>query len=471
MAEETRKNNIGYSLSNTPVTSIALIIVCAGYLIAPLGMAAVNVAIPALALDLQANAMKVGWLPTIYILSNVAFILPFGKLADNYGRKRVFVAGLVLNAVAAGMCAIATNIDWVLFWRFVQGAAGAMIFGTGIAIITSVTPSHKRGAALGTVAACVYIGLTLAPAVGGWLTQWLGWRSVFYFQIPLIIALLVVIKMKLQGDWKNEKHSSFDWWGSGIFIVFSFTLVYGLSKLPSLLGMVLLSASIVSLIAFIYHQSRSRRPLIRVQMFRESRVFSLSLSTSFLMYGSNFAIIFLFSLYLQYIRGFSPAEAGQILLLQALFMAIVAPIAGKLADRFQPRIIATLGCMIVTVGFIFLIQINLETSAAYIGASLSLIGIGFGLFSTPNNSAIMGAVNEQEVGVASASMNLSRTIGNLVGMSLVNLMMHHYLGDATFTPDQNPALMNTVSLALNMSLSFVLVACVLSAMRGRQHMS
>lgn len=471
MAKETRKNNIGYSLSNPPVTSIALIIVCAGYLIAPLGMAAVNVAIPALALDLQANAMKVGWLPTIYILSNVAFLLPFGKLADNYGRKRVFVAGLVLNAVAAGMCAIATNIDWVLFWRFVQGAAGAMIFGTGIAIITSVTPSHKRGAALGTVAACVYIGLTLAPAAGGWLTQWLGWRSVFYFQIPLIVALLVVIKMKLQGDWKNEKHSSFDWWGSGIFIVFSFTLVYGLSKLPSLLGITLLSGSVMSLIAFVYHQSRSRRPLIRVQMFRESRVFSLSLSTSFLMYGSNFAIIFLLSLYLQYIRGFSPAEAGQILLLQALLMAIVAPIAGKLADRFQPRIIATLGCIIVTVGFIFLIQINLETSAAYIGASLSLIGIGFGLFSTPNNSAIMGAVSEQEVGVASASMNLSRTIGNLVGMSLVNLMMHHYIGDATFTPAQNPALMSTVFLALSMSLSFVLVACVLSAMRGRQHMS
>ena len=457
-------------MSTSPVTSIALIIVCAGYLIAPLGMAAVNVAIPALALDLQANAMKVGWLPTLYILSNVAFILPFGKLADNYGRKRVFVAGLILNAVAAGMCAIATNIDWVLFWRFVQGAAGAMIFGTGIAIITSVTPPHKRGAALGTVAACVYIGLTLAPAVGGWLTQWLGWRSVFYFQIPLIAALLVVIKMKLRGEWKNEKHSSFDWWGSGIFITFSFTLVYGLSKLPSLLGVALLSASMISLIAFVYHQSRSRRPLIRVQMFRESRVFSLSLSTSFLMYGSNFAIIFLLSLYLQYIRGFSPAEAGQILLLQALFMAIVAPIAGKLADRFQPRIVATVGCVIVMIGFIFLIQINLQTSAAYIGASLSLIGIGFGLFSTPNNSAIMGAVSEQEVGVASASMNLARTIGNLVGMSLVNLMMHHYLGNATFTPDQNPALMSTVFLALTMSLSFVAVACVLSAIRGRQRM-
>lgn len=458
-------------MSKTPVTNIALIIVCAGYLIAPLGMAAVNVAIPALALELQANAMKVGWLPTLYILSNVAFILPFGKLADNYGRKRVFVAGLVLNGLAAGMCAIATNIDWVLFWRFIQGAAGAMIFGTGIAIITSVTPSEKRGAALGTVAACVYIGLTLAPAVGGWLTQYLGWRSVFYFQLPFIAILLVVIKLKLHGEWKNEKHSDFDWWGSGIFIVFAFTLVYGLSKLPSILGIALLGASLLSLIAFIYHQSQSRRPLIRVQMFRESRVFSLSLSTSFLMYGSNFAIIFLLSLYLQYIRGFSPAEAGQILLLQALCMAIVAPIAGKLADRFQPRIIATLGCAIVAAGFIFLNQIDIQTSAAYIGASLALIGIGFGLFSTPNNSAIMGSVSEQEVGVASASMNLSRTIGNLVGMSLVNLMMHHYIGDATLTPDQNPALMSTVSLALMMSLSFVVVACVLSAVRGRQHMS
>lgn len=455
-------------MSKLPVTSIALLIVCAGYLIAPLGMAAVNVAIPALAEDLQANAIKVGWLPTLYILSNVAFMLPLGKLADNYGRKRIFVAGLALNALAAGMCAIATNIDWILFWRFIQGAAGAMIFGTGVAIITSVTPSHKRGAALGTVAACVYVGLTLAPAVGGWLTEWLGWRAVFYFQIPFVLVLLVLIRLTLHGEWKNDQHSRFDWLGSSIFIIFSFSLVYGLSKLPELLGIILVLISIMSLMMFVFHQSQHNQPLIRVQMFRESRVFSLSLSTSFLMYASNFAIVFLLSLYLQYIRGYTPAEAGQILLLQALCMAIVAPIAGKLADRFQSRIVATLGCVIVASGFSFLNQIDIETSAAYIGGSLALIGLGFGLFSTPNNSAIMGAVNEQEVGVASASMNLSRTIGNLVGMSLVNLMIHHYIGDATFTPEQNPALLSTVSLALKMSLGFVIVACFLSAVRGKQ---
>jgi EmrB/QacA subfamily drug resistance transporter len=455
-------------LSKLPVTTTALIAVCVGYLIAPMGMAAVNVAIPTLAADLQANAIKVGWLPTLYILANVAFMLPFGKLADNYGRKRVYVLGLLLNAIAAAMCAIGTHIDWILFWRFVQGAAGAMIFSTGVAIVTSVTPPHKRGAALGVIAACVYVGLTLAPAVGGWLTEWLGWRAVFYFQIPLVLALLVFIKLKLHGEWKNQHHSRFDWIGSAIFVTFAFTLVYGLSKLPSLFGFFLLTISFLSLAGFILHQSRDKQPLIRVQMFKESRVFSLSLSTSFLMYGSNFAIIFLLSLYLQYIKGFSPSEAGQILLLQALCMAIVAPMAGKLSDRFEPRIVATIGCVIVAIAFAFLNQIDITTSATYIGSSLALVGLGFGLFSTPNNNAIMGAVKEQEVGVASASMNLSRTIGNLVGMSLVNLMMHFYIGDATFTPEQNPALMSTVSLALMMSLSFVTLACILSAVRGKQ---
>lgn len=459
---------LDFYLSRLSLTTTALIAVCTGYLIAPMGMAAVNVAIPALAQDLQANASKVAWLPTLYILASVAFMLPFGKLADNYGRKRIYALGLILNAMSAFMCAVATNIDWILFWRFVQGAAGAMIFSTGVAIITSVTPANKRGSALGILAAFVYIGLTIAPAIGGWLTEWLGWRAVFYFQIPLMLALVIFIKCNLHGEWKNDVHSRFDWIGSGIFATFAVSLVYGLSKLPSALGIFLVALSLCSLVAFIVHQSRDKQPLIRVQMFRESRVFSMSLLTSFLMYASNFAIIFLLSLYLQYIKGFGPAYAGQILLVQALVMATVAPFAGKLSDRFEPRIIATLGCSIVAVGFALLIQLNTQTSALYIALALAVIGFGFGLFSTPNNSAIMGAVKEQEVGVASASMNLSRTIGNLVGMSLVNLMIHYYLGDATFGDNTNPELMSTISLALLMSLIFVIFASGVSALRGKQ---
>ena len=449
------------------VAKFALIIVCLGSIIGPIGMASVNIAIPDLAADLQANAKMVSWLPTLFILSSVIFMLPASKLADNYGRKRIYAYGLALNAFSSFMCGLGTSIEWLLFWRFVQGAAAAAIFGTGVAIITSVTPAHKRGAALGITAACVYVGLTVAPAVGGWLTELWGWRSVFLFQVPIVIALLLLIKIRLTGEWKNAEKTQYDWWGTGIFAVFSSSLVYGLSILPNMLGFAMLGLSVISLTFFIVHQSRSRRPLIRVQMFRESRVFSLSLATSLLMYASNFPLVFLMSLYLQYVKDLSPSHAGQVILVQALSMAIMAPLSGKLADRFEPRLVATLGCVIVAFGLYVLSLMNTETSITYIACSLLLIGFGFGLFSTPNNNAIMGGVQVHEVGVASASMNLSRTIGNLFGMSLVNLMVHYYLGNAQFTQEQNPALIQTVEMALNMSLAFVVVACVISAFRGK----
>jgi predicted MFS family arabinose efflux permease len=273
--------------------------------------------------------------------------------------------------------------------------------------------------------------------------------------------------MRLSGEWKNDQKTKYDWWGTFIFAVFASSLVYGLSIVPNSLGLVMLGLSAICLALFILHQSRSRRPLIRVQMFRENRVFSMSLTTSLLMYASNFPLIFLMSLYLQYVKDLSPSHAGQVILVQALSMAIMAPLSGRLADRFQPRVVATLGCVIVACGLLVLSCMNAQTSVTYITSSFLLIGIGFGLFSTPNNNAIMGAAKSHEVGAASASMNLARTIGNLLGMSLVNLMVHFYLGNAQFTPEQNPALIKTVEMALNMSLAFVVVACVISVLRGK----
>tara|TARA_R110000868_G_scaffold123445_5_gene326926 strand:- start:263 stop:1642 length:1380 start_codon:yes stop_codon:yes gene_type:complete len=451
----------------SPATA-ALMIICLGCFIGPLGVAAVNIAIPDLAADLHANAKMVSWIPTIFLLSNVAFMLPFGKLADNYGRKRIYSYGLILNALASVMCAWGDVIEWILFWRFIQGAASAMIFGTGVAILSSVTSPNKRGFALGLAAACVYIGLTIAPVIGGWLTQTWGWRSVFLFQVPLVIGLIVLIKFKLPGEWKNEKFSRFDWLGTGIFAFASTALVFGLSLLPSWSGAILLLLAALAMVYFVVHQSRHKEPLIRVQMFSESRIFSMSLSTSLLMYASVYPLTFLLSLYLQYVKQFSPVEAGQIILVQALAMAVVAPIAGRLSDKIQHGILASLGCCVVALGFLILGQMDTDTTATYISGSLVLIGIGFGLFSTPNNNAIMGAVHSRELGVASASMSLARTIGNLVGMSLVNFLVHIYLGDAHFTQQQIPALLKTVSFSLHLSFVCVLLACFLSASRGKK---
>lgn len=431
-------------------------------------MASVTIALPDLAQDLQASAKMVSWMPTLFLLSSVALMLPCGKLADNYGRKRLYTYGLALNAIASAMCAMGTVIEWVLFWRFVQGASSAMIFGSGVAILTSVTPSHKRGFALGLAAASVYVGLTVAPAIGGALTQLWGWRAVFLFQLPLVAILIGLIKYRLLGEWKNDRHSAFDWRGTGIFACAAVALVIGFSQLPSHSGIGLLLLAACLMILFVVHQSRHREPLIRVQMFKESRVFSLSLATALLMYASNYPLTFLLSLYLQYVKGFTPSHAGQIILLQALSMAILAPLSGRLSDRVQPRYLATVGCMIVALGFLVLSGLNMQTTTTYIGGSLVLVGIGFGLFSTPNNNAIMGAVRVEELGVASASMNLARTIGNLLGMSVVNLLVHVYLGDAQFTPEQYPALQRTISTALSIALTAVVIACVLSSLRGKE---
>lgn len=423
-----------------PVTTVALIIVCCGSIVGPLGMAAVNIAIPNLAADLNASAKMVGWLPTLYLLSTVMFMLPVGKVADNYGRKRVYAFGLGLNVVAAIMCTLATSIEWLLLWRFVQGAAGAMLFG---------------------------VGLSIAPAIGGWLTEVWGWRAVFYAQVPPGVLLLLAIKMFLNGEWKSDEKMPFDWWGMGIFSLFAINLVFGLSLFPKLVGILLVLVAVGCLMLFIVHQSKSRRPLIRVQMFLESRVFSLSLATSFFMYASNFAMAFLLSLYLQNIKGLSPSQAGQIILLQAVAMAVTTPLAGKLADKVQPRLIATCGCIIVAIVFWVFSQLTISSSTNYISGALLLLGVGFGLFSTPNSNAVMGSAAKNELGVASSSLNLSRSIGNLFGMSIVNLLVHYYLGESTFAAAGNNDLMKAISVAFSMSLAFVIVASFTSALRGR----
>ncbi len=433
-----------------------------------MGIAAVIVAIPSMATDLSAPAIKVSWIPTIYILSSVAFMLPVGKLADMFGRKKLYMFGLGLNALSAALCGLATDIDLILFYRFIQGIAGAMIFGTGIAIVTSVVPENKRGTSLGIVAAFVYVGLTLAPAVGGYLTEWFNWQMVFFFQVPLIMALMLFVAIFIKGEWKQTTPTKFDYKGTVLFMGFTALLVYGLSHLDTFTGILSSISSVAFLLIFILHQSKSRQPLIRVQLFKESRVFSLSLTTSFFMYASNFAILFLMSLYLQYVQNYTPAQAGNLLLLQALAMAIVAPFAGRLSDSFQPRIVASSGCILVAIGLVLLNQLQMSSSLPQIGTAFVFMGVGFGLFSTPNNNAIMSAVNENEVGVASASMNLSRTVGNLFGMSMVNLMVNYYIGDVKISNAVQDELLLTVLMALKMSLAFVCIAIVSSLARGKQ---
>lgn len=368
-----------------------LAMVCLGAFIAPLGMASVNVAIPALAEDLSASGILVSWIPTAVLVANIVCMLPAGKLADLWGRKRVFQLGIWINALASIGASFASDMLWVLAMRFVQGTGSAMIFATSMAMLVSVYPAHRRGLPLGLNAACVYLGLTLAPALGGWVTQYLGWRFVFLMPLPLAAVVLALSYRAVKGDWREAGGGAFDWRGALLLAAWALTLVLGLTYLTHWWGALTLAASALLIGGFVWLQARLPAPLIRVQMFAESKLFSMSLLAALFMYASNYPLGFLLSLYLQYVLGLSAAQAGQVMLSQALAMACVAPFAGKLADFVPARVLASAGCALTLIGFYLLHQLQLTSTAAYVGGALVLVGVGFGLFSSPNNHAVMHA--------------------------------------------------------------------------------
>ena len=195
-------------------------------------MSSVNIAMPVMAAELRADASLISWLPTIFLVSNVALMLPFGKLADNIGRKRVYMSGLIVTAIASCGAAMATSIEGILFFRFVQGGASAMTLGTGVAMITSVYPANKRGMAIGINSACIYIGLTIAPVLGGIVTELFGWRWVFAMPAPIALILVTLIAIFVKGDWRKEQQLPFDWQGAVIFGAGTTLFVIALTELP-----------------------------------------------------------------------------------------------------------------------------------------------------------------------------------------------------------------------------------------------
>lgn len=438
-----------------------------GSCLSPFTMAAVNIAIPSLALDLNASATSIAWMPTIFLLVNVALILPFGKVADNVGRKKVYLAGILTSITASLGSYVSPSIEWILFFRGVQGAGSAMIFGTSLALITSVYPSAKRGLPLGLNTASVYIGLTIAPAVGGWLTETFGWRSVLFFPIPIAMMLFTLGTFGIKGEWKKETYSTFDWKGTLLFSSWAITFVTGFTTLQSVNGSLLFFSSFILLGLFILYQSKTPEPLIRIQLFTQNRMLSFSLLAALLMYASNYPLGFLLSLYLQYVRDLSPAQAGQILLAQATAMALLAPFAGKLSDRVEPRILTTGGCLITLAGFLLLTQLSATTNTWLISGALFLIGIGFGIFSSPNHNAVMSTVTNKDLGVASASLNLARTCGNIFAISLANYLIQLFIGDSVITQANHSDLITTVHIAILISILLIISATFVSAKRGR----
>ncbi len=421
--------------------------------------AATNVALPAIGREFDADATLLTWVPAAYLLAAAVLLVPAGRFADLHGRKRVFGAGLLAYAVTSWLCTRAFSIESLIAARVLQGLAGAMIFGTNTAIITSVFAPERRGAALGWNVAAVYLGLSLGPFLGGVLSDWYGWRSIFVVNAVLGGVAVAVTLWKLAGEWASGADEQFDVAGAVLYGAALVALMYGASHLPARGGAAVVMVGVLLLAAFVWWEMRSASPLVDVAMFTTNRVFAMGNLAALINYSATFAVGFLLSLYLQFARGLGPAAAGMILASQPVVMTIVSPIAGRLSDRMAARVLATAGMVTVAAGLFMLAAVGTRTPMPWIFASLAVLGCGFGLFSSPNTNAVMGSVRPARYGVASAMLATMRLTGQMLSMGGAMLILALFIGR------QPIGTANQASFLLAIRVAFVTfgVLCVAGA--------
>jgi EmrB/QacA subfamily drug resistance transporter len=422
------------AVTGTEKRIILFIAVLAGFL-TPFDGSAVNIALPTIGAEFHMDAIALSWVATAYLLSSAVFLVPFGKIADIHGRKKIFLYGISVFTTASLAMTMVHSSDMLLVVRVIQGIGSSMIFGTAVAILTSAFSPGERGRALGIYITAVYLGLSLGPFLGGVLTENFGWRSIFFINIPIGIATALIVIWKLKGEWADCRGEPFDVSGSIIYGIALVTLMYGFSTLPAFTGIFLVVTGCLCMAAFVRYEQRQPFPVLNMRLFSQNRVFAFSNLASLINYSATYAVAFLLSLYLQYIYGFSPLHAGFILIAAPLTQAAVSPFAGRLSDRIQPGIIASAGMGLSALGLFMLVFVGEATSLWYIISALFVLGFGFGLFSSPNTNAIMSAVEKRYYGVASGMVSTVRTLGQLLSMGIAMMIFAVIIGRVEITPE------------------------------------
>jgi EmrB/QacA subfamily drug resistance transporter len=426
---------------------VVLLVTTIGSFIFPFLLSAVNVALPPLAKELSLDAVTLGWMNAAYILSLATFSVPLGRIADIYGRKKILSYGIIILTPASFFAGMTNSAAIIILCRVFQGISGAMFIGTAVALLISVFPANEWGKVLGINRSAVYTGVALGSLLSGVLTQHLGWRSIFFLSAFLGLVVTGIILWKLRGEWTGAKGEKFDFAGSAIYSLALVALIYGLSLLPAMSGVLLIVGGVIGLSAFIRWEMRTGSPVLDISLFRNNRVFTFSNLVHLVTYSAIFAVQFLISLYLQYLKGFNPQTAGLILVAMPVMQAIFSPLAGRLSDRIEPRIIVSTGLVLITAGLIVFTFLNEQTPLKSIIGNLILIGFGYSLFSAPNLNAVMTAAPKTASGAASAIVGTARTLGMALSMGVAMLMFALYMGRVEITPEYYPLLQESMRMS------------------------
>jgi MFS family permease len=449
--------------------SMVLVVTTLGGFLVTFMTSSVNVALPLIGQEFHASAVILSWISLSYVLMSAATLLPFGRLADIYGRMRLFITSMVIYAVIAFAMAFAPSAGVLLALRALHGIGLAIGSVTSVSLVILAFPQELRGRALGLNVAGIYLGVTLGPVLGGLIVHNLGWRSLFLIVGALGLLNLVLPLWKLRGtDWREPKKGRFDYAGSVSYAVSLTMLLIGFSLLPSLLGWLLIGIGFAGGMGFVWWEIRAEDPLFPVGLLRRSRVFAFSGVATLVNYAANAAMLFLMSLYLQYNRGLNAQTAGFVLVTGSFVQVVTSPMVGRLADRVEARYVASSGMIVCVIGLLGLSFVGTATPYWYLILMLCLIGLGMALFATPNTHAIVGSVELRFVGVVSATIAMLRQAGMSFSVGLATLVLALEVGRHEIVPADYPGLLRSVRISFLIFTALCAVGVATSLVGSRK---
>jgi EmrB/QacA subfamily drug resistance transporter len=405
-----------------------LLIACIGSLMAPLDSSIIGVSLPEISQSLGMDYASVIWVPTAYLATIAALLLSFGRLSDMKGRKWLYVLGFGIFTVGSVACSLSTDGTQLIASRVFQGIGGAFMMAVSPAMITAAFPGEDRGKALGINALFVYIGLSMGPPLGGFLTDAYGWQSIFLVNIPIGIVVIALACIVIKND-SHSTHREFDIKGAVLFsialvsllLALTFAEELGWTSLPVLGGLVI--AIVSGYVFLVLERGLGENAMLNIDLITKNKLFAAANTSALLNYTAFFGISFIISFYLQRVLSLSLVETGFILLMMPMTMAIFAPISGWLSDRYGSRVLATSEMVILSVGLLLMATLNESSDPSQVMVALVIIGSGMGVFSSPNTSAIMGCVRKDQLGQASGVLSTMRTVGQSLSLAIMGAII------------------------------------------------
>ncbi len=466
--------------TNQRRSRLILLNVCVGQFIVGLDQRALLVALPTLTHTFHASLTTIQWVLLIYDLTLIGLVITVGRLGDLFGRRRFYTSGFLLFVLSSALCGVSQSAGQIIFFRGLQAMGGAMISANGRAVASIAVPSNERGKAMGLISMAFHIGFLTGPTLGGFIIDTIGWRWIFFLNLPIGIWGAYLAWKLLEESKEHVERVSVDFPGAVLLMITCSLFIYGMNQLPHVgwrdpVVVRTLSLSALTLALFIWTELRARMPILDFALFK-NRLFTASMFSLFFITSTQSAISFLMPFYLQNILHFTPTQMGWIIVANSVVIVMVAPLAGWLSDRLGSRALCTFGSIVIVIGQFFIASLGIDSSIPRIIFPIALIGLGWAFFNSPNQSAILGAVPRDKVGTASGMNTTTARTGGAMGVALAATLFTYGLTAAglssaqTESPESwgvSPAIfMQSFNHTVHVVNFFTLLSIFFSAVRG-----